>query len=180
MKQTICYLIIATLAIGLFSCKKSSDTPTPPIVTINGDSTVKLGGLTGALLFNSGDSLTIGFTSTNSTDTASVINDMLNDVATSYNYFYISLAAKSPIVAGTYTTASTNVSSLLFGLRNNGTLYLPKIPSPVVNSVTISAINSTSVSGTYNATIYKIISTNPYTTNGVSINVSGTFKANVL
>jgi len=181
MKKTISYLVVTTLIVGLFSCKKTTNQQaSTPTVTINGNSTVALNGFSGAMLLNGGDSLVVGFTNTTTTDTITVIKQLSGDSATNYNYFYINLASNAPITTGTYTTSSSNVSSLYIGLQNNGILYLPYLPNPVVNSVTISAINGTSVSGTYSATIYKVVARNPFISDGTSIKVAGTFKANVL
>ena len=182
MKKILIFLLVSTLCTGLFSCKKTSDQQaSTPIVTINADSTVPLNGLSGALLLNGGDSLVIGFTNTTSTDTAKVINQVSGDSSTNYNYFYINLAAKSPIVAGmTYSSSSSNTSSLHFGLQNNGLLYLPYIPSTVVNSVTINSVNSTSVSGVYTATLYKVTNRNPFGTDGTAIKITGSFSEKFL
>jgi hypothetical protein len=139
----LCVLFVFT------SCKKSSDSPTSVTgtmtATINGTAqTFNVGAI--ANLQSSGGTYTLGM-------------EGLSAASGSANSMIISITTNSPIVAGTYTAASSqaNVSYT----QANSNVYQYDGSSGSGPSVIIKSISGTSVSGTFTGTVQLINGSGP-------------------
>ncbi len=166
----ICAMYI-TLLVG---CKKNDAAPSSDIAsfTIDGK-TIPLNGASTGYLSVLADSLLV--LNSNTTDSSVFDNLQIGD-AVPFNYSLILITSNSAIKVGTYTSTQVNLTNLIFGMQYQNQYHTGGLTSagslPGVCTVNITNLTDSTVSGTYNGTIYNSVTY-------VSKKVSGSFKASL-